>query len=107
MADLEKIKDLFTKVMDATKGMTAEDTEKVKGNLDAVNEIIEIVVFEDVDWSLRHGVVSPSVNRTWCNLSHATRDSTTQLRLGLESMQWTRYRQQKLAWRATQGNNEG
>jgi hypothetical protein len=34
-------------------------------------------------------------------LSHMTFSSTTQLRLGLESMQWIRYQQQKLAWRVT------
>ena len=44
MADIEKIKDLFLKVMNATQGMSPKDTEKIKGNLDAVNEIIAIIV---------------------------------------------------------------
>ena len=42
MADMDKIKDLFSKVMDAAKGgMTDGDAAKVSENIEEVEKIIE------------------------------------------------------------------
>lgn len=49
MADMQKIKDLFSKVISKRSDMTASDVEKVEQNSDKVEEVIGVVqgVFGD------------------------------------------------------------